>query len=56
MSRYSDWLVQQDTQFITEVCMSHPIPNKFKDLNYKSITLEELENLDNMYICPTELD
>ncbi len=42
--------MQQDPEFIYEVCGILPIKDKFKDYRFRSITLEELEQLDNKYI------
>ncbi len=50
MSKYSDWMIQQDNDFIREVCGDIVPCEKFKDYNFKRVTLEELEQLDNKYI------
>ncbi len=50
-------MIQQDIEFIQEVCGDRVPCEKFKDYRFKSITLEELEQLDNKYInCLTESD
>jgi len=50
MSKYNDWILQQEVEFIKEICGDKWPTDKFKDYNFKSITLEELEQLDNKYI------
>ncbi len=55
MSKYKDWLSQQDSLFVTEVCRTHEIPKKFKDYGTKPISLAELKQLDEKYInCESE--
>lgn len=49
MSRYKDWMEQQSLEFIKEIHPTCNIPNKFK-LERPSITLKELEELDNKFI------
>ncbi len=49
-SRYKNWMEQQSLEFITEVHSGLTIPDKFKDHNYRPITLQELEQLDNKFI------
>jgi hypothetical protein len=51
MTRYKDWIVQQDKDFIDEVCCGNKIPDKFKDYGYRDITLEELKILDAKFIA-----
>ena len=50
MSKYLDWMIKQDPEFIYEVCGILPVKDKFKDHRFRSITLEELEQLDEKYI------
>jgi hypothetical protein len=50
MSRYKDWMLQQAPEFIAEVCGDSSPLEKFKDIKFKSITLEELMQLDTKYI------
>lgn len=50
MSKYSDWMIQQDKDFIEEVCGDRVPCEKFKDYNFKRVTLEELEQLDDKFI------
>jgi hypothetical protein len=50
MNKYLNWIIQQDLEFQKEV-LKHFEPNsKFKDHNFKPVTLDELEQLDDKYI------
>lgn len=42
--------MQQDPEFIHEVCGNRVPCEKFKDYNFKRITLEELKQLDDKFI------
>ncbi len=56
VSKYLDWMVKQDPEFIYEICGILPIKDKFKDYRFRSITLEELQQLDEKYInCESEI-
>jgi hypothetical protein len=50
VSKYKDWMLQQEVSFIEEICKDRDIPNTFKDFGYRDITLEELKALDNKFI------
>jgi hypothetical protein len=50
MSKYLSWILQQDREFITEVCGAHIPSAKFKDYNFSTVTLAELQQLDAKYI------
>ncbi len=55
MSKYPAWICTQDEEFIKEIHGDKQIPQRFKDHEFKAITLEELEQLDNKYILkPSE--
>lgn len=56
MTKYKEWMVLQDPEFIKLIHGDFEIPNVFKDnFNDKEISLDELEQLDNRYITPEEL-
>lgn len=50
MIRYKEWIAQQDSGFIEEVCCGNKIPETFKDYGYRDITLDELKALDAKFI------
>lgn len=55
MSKYRDWMLKQDLEFIKEVCGDVGPDDKFKDYKFRSITLEELKELDDKFInCVSE--
>ncbi len=43
-------MIQQELEFITEVCGDRVPCEKFKDYQFRSITLEELKELDDRFI------
>ncbi len=50
MSRYTEWLAEQDELFINEICIGKEPQQRFKDYNKRPITLEELKKLDEEFI------
>lgn len=50
MSKYLEWVNSQPEEFRKEICGNHEPSNKFKDYNFRSIYLDELEKLDKQYI------
>lgn len=48
-------MIQQEQEFINEVCGDRVPCEKFKDYRFVRVTLEELKQLDDKYIIkPTE--
>lgn len=50
MTKYQDWMTKQDLAFVKEICGNRVPGEIFHDFNYKAISLEELKNLDKIYI------
>lgn len=56
ITKYMNWITQQDLQFILEVHPDKNVPCTFKDgnNNNSNFTLQDLMELDNKYINPEE--
>jgi len=49
MTEYEQWLSEQPKEFQEEILGNNAIPEKHRDYNFKSITLQQLRELDNKY-------
>jgi hypothetical protein len=49
MTEYEQWLSEQPKEFQREILGNHEVTEKFKDYNFKSISLQQLRELDDKY-------
>ena len=49
MSKYQDWLLKQEQEFI-KLIHKDKIPDNYRNEDIEGISLEDLEKLDNQFI------
>lgn len=49
MTEYQKWLSEQTKEFQREILGKNEIDEKFKDHNFKAISLDQLRELDDKY-------